>query len=555
MASSSSKNENNASANAAKLSLFHPKSTDQQTNSQSVIPPSPGKPNKQTSSAEDEGNNDNSNSQSNNEKVSNKTSGRWTKDEHKKFIEGIQKYGRNWKKVEEHIGTRTGAQIRSHAQKFFNRLEKEAQNSAKVSDQSRQLLEIMNNSSHHHNSSSNQNTSSASSSAKQAANQTASTQNSSNEKTTQQEKEKKPIQNLTNSSSNNSNNITNNNNTNNISASHIHNNITDSPNSIHAASSAQQNLLNQSSISLGNNDNFTTSSNNYKKIPDSQDIMKQLMTSNNSNKYQSLEDYTIHDYLKEDSNETLDYNGNNSISNSQLKMLYDQAIKIPSYNQSSQYQSYFPSKFSNNNSHVNLSSSYNNNSNHSSHNNSHNSHNSHGSPIPYSNYNNHYNNYNSNYGYNQSNNMNGYGSNNHYSYQQMKSIYDERDSEEIMEKYTRQIQENSAQENSFFIEHHLADIEKPRLYDMCALGQQDLCPGQQNYQSEIYVPNFKKGRSRFGSFKLHDEENESSNQKYQNFRKASIDDQELKKKLKLNDGTSSFVTNSNKLSPDSQVLN
>lgn len=74
-----------------------------------MIPPSPGKPNKQTSSADDDGNNDNSNSQSNNEKVSNKTSGRWTKDEHKKFIEGIQKYGRNWKKVEEHIGTRTGA--------------------------------------------------------------------------------------------------------------------------------------------------------------------------------------------------------------------------------------------------------------------------------------------------------------------------------------------------------------------------------------------------------------------------------------------------------------
>ena len=30
-------------------------------------------------------------------------------------------YGKNWKKVEEYIGTRTGTQIRSHAQKFFNR--------------------------------------------------------------------------------------------------------------------------------------------------------------------------------------------------------------------------------------------------------------------------------------------------------------------------------------------------------------------------------------------------------------------------------------------------
>jgi hypothetical protein len=35
-------------------------------------------------------------------------------------------YGKHWMKVEQHIGTRSGAQIRSHAQKFFNRLEKEA---------------------------------------------------------------------------------------------------------------------------------------------------------------------------------------------------------------------------------------------------------------------------------------------------------------------------------------------------------------------------------------------------------------------------------------------
>jgi hypothetical protein len=34
-------------------------------------------------------------------------------------------YGKNWKKVESYIGTRTGTQIRSHAQKFFNRIRKE----------------------------------------------------------------------------------------------------------------------------------------------------------------------------------------------------------------------------------------------------------------------------------------------------------------------------------------------------------------------------------------------------------------------------------------------
>ena len=34
-------------------------------------------------------------------------------------------YKRDWKKVETFIGTRSGAQIRSHAQKFFTRIEKE----------------------------------------------------------------------------------------------------------------------------------------------------------------------------------------------------------------------------------------------------------------------------------------------------------------------------------------------------------------------------------------------------------------------------------------------
>lgn len=36
-------------------------------------------------------------------------------------------YGKDWKKVEELVRTRTGAQVRSHAQKFFNRLSREKQ--------------------------------------------------------------------------------------------------------------------------------------------------------------------------------------------------------------------------------------------------------------------------------------------------------------------------------------------------------------------------------------------------------------------------------------------
>lgn len=54
-----------------------------------------------------------------------KAAGRWTKEEHQKFIDGLKKFGKNWKQVEEYVGTRNGAQIRSHAQKFFNRLERE----------------------------------------------------------------------------------------------------------------------------------------------------------------------------------------------------------------------------------------------------------------------------------------------------------------------------------------------------------------------------------------------------------------------------------------------
>lgn len=56
-----------------------------------------------------------------------KMAGRWGKSEHYRFIEALKKYGKNWKKVEEHVGSRTGAQIRSHAQKFFNRLQRELQ--------------------------------------------------------------------------------------------------------------------------------------------------------------------------------------------------------------------------------------------------------------------------------------------------------------------------------------------------------------------------------------------------------------------------------------------
>ena len=45
--------------------------------------------------------------------------GRWSRNEHIKFIEGYIEYGKNWKAVQKCIGTRTSSQTRSHAQKFF----------------------------------------------------------------------------------------------------------------------------------------------------------------------------------------------------------------------------------------------------------------------------------------------------------------------------------------------------------------------------------------------------------------------------------------------------
>lgn len=50
--------------------------------------------------------------------------GRWTEDEHQKFLEGLKLYGKNWKLVGLRVGTRNATQARSHAQKYFAKLER-----------------------------------------------------------------------------------------------------------------------------------------------------------------------------------------------------------------------------------------------------------------------------------------------------------------------------------------------------------------------------------------------------------------------------------------------
>ena len=53
---------------------------------------------------------------------SNESIGRWTNQEQGAFIVGLKRYGRNWKRVQRLIKTRTLTQIRTHAQKFFRKV-------------------------------------------------------------------------------------------------------------------------------------------------------------------------------------------------------------------------------------------------------------------------------------------------------------------------------------------------------------------------------------------------------------------------------------------------
>ncbi|XP_057461525.1 protein REVEILLE 8-like isoform X4 [Actinidia eriantha] len=48
----------------------------------------------------------------------------WTDEEHDKFLEAIQLFDRDWKKIEDFVGSKTVIQIRSHAQKYFLKVQK-----------------------------------------------------------------------------------------------------------------------------------------------------------------------------------------------------------------------------------------------------------------------------------------------------------------------------------------------------------------------------------------------------------------------------------------------
>jgi SHAQKYF class myb-like DNA-binding protein len=50
--------------------------------------------------------------------------GRWTEEEHMVFLDGLEKHGKQWKTIAGMIGTRTVVQVRTHAQKYFQKMDR-----------------------------------------------------------------------------------------------------------------------------------------------------------------------------------------------------------------------------------------------------------------------------------------------------------------------------------------------------------------------------------------------------------------------------------------------
>jgi SHAQKYF class myb-like DNA-binding protein len=63
--------------------------------------------------------------------------GRWTRDEHQKFLAALNLYGKEWKKVAAHVRTRTVVQTRTHAQKYFQKMFKTGEKGFDASQEKR----------------------------------------------------------------------------------------------------------------------------------------------------------------------------------------------------------------------------------------------------------------------------------------------------------------------------------------------------------------------------------------------------------------------------------
>jgi len=66
-----------------------------------------------------------SNDETQNKSTKTMNTGRWSGEEHKRFLAGLDQFGTgNWKKITDMVGTRSCTQIRTHAQKYFIALQK-----------------------------------------------------------------------------------------------------------------------------------------------------------------------------------------------------------------------------------------------------------------------------------------------------------------------------------------------------------------------------------------------------------------------------------------------
>lgn len=72
--------------------------------------------------------------------------GKWSETEHNLFLEALHLYGKNWKRITQHVRTRDTNHIRSHAQKFLRKLKNDFhkdQTDIQVAD-TNQYFEILN---------------------------------------------------------------------------------------------------------------------------------------------------------------------------------------------------------------------------------------------------------------------------------------------------------------------------------------------------------------------------------------------------------------------------
>lgn len=58
--------------------------------------------------------------------------GRWTEQEHLVFLDGLKIFGKQWKMIAGMIGTRTVVQVRTHAQKYFMKMDRKGNPAASV---------------------------------------------------------------------------------------------------------------------------------------------------------------------------------------------------------------------------------------------------------------------------------------------------------------------------------------------------------------------------------------------------------------------------------------